>query len=226
MTETFAQLTLDAYLKALFDTEKASALRIVQEGLDGGLTPEQMIFDVVIPGMERMTGGMIASGGLITLSQHFLSSQIAEEVTDRLIPLFATAPEIQGHVVIGTSHGDFHGLGKKIVIGCLKARMFEVTDLGINVAPERFVDQALDVDAEVIGISSMMVHTATGEQGPKRVRQLLRERGLEQRIRIIVGGAPYRFHENLFRVVGADAWSDTAAQAPAIVARLVREVRS
>ena len=225
MIESITQRTLDAYLKALFDTDKALALRVVQQALDNGLTPEQVIFGVVIPGMERMIGGMISSDNMVTLSQHFLASQIAEEVTDRLIPLFATAPEVRGHVVIGTSHGDFHGLGKKIVIGCLKARMFAVTDLGINVAPEKFVEQALADDAEVIGISSMMVHTATGERGPKRVRQLLREQGLEQRLRVIVGGAPYRFHENLYREVGADAWADTAAEAPAVVARLVREVR-
>lgn len=225
MTENLDKQTLDSYLTALFDTDKAAALRIVQAALDGGLTPEQVIFEVVIPGMERMIGGMISSDNMVTLSQHFLASQIAEEVTDRLIPLFASAPEIMGQVVIGTSHGDFHGLGKKIVIGCLKARMFAVTDLGINVAPERFVDQALETGAEVIAISSMMIHTATGERGPKRVRQLLQERGLEDRLRILVGGAPYRFHENLYREVGADAWGDTAAQAPGIVARLVREVR-
>jgi len=174
--------------------------------------------------MERMIGGMI-SDNEVTLSQHFLSSQIAEEVTDRLIPLFKTAPEIRGHVVIGTSHGDFHGLGKKIVAGCLKARMFAVTDLGINVAPERFVDEAVASGAEIIGISSMMIHTATGERGAKRVRQLLKERGLEERIKILVGGAPFRFHDQLYLEVGADAWAETAAEAPAVVARLVGEVR-
>jgi len=171
-----------------------------------------------------MIGGMI-SDNLITLSQHFLASQIAEEVTDRLIPLFAKAPEIRGHVVMGTSHGDFHGLGKKIVIGCLRARMFEVTDLGINVAPERFIETALQTGAEVIGISSMMIHTATGDRGPKRVRELLRQQGLEHRIRLMVGGAPYRFHDNLYQEVGADDWANTAAEAPALVARLVKEVR-
>jgi len=225
MSDTIEQRTLDAYLQALFDTDKVAALRIIQESLDGGMTPEKVIFDVVVPGMERMVGGMISTDNLITLSQHFLASQIAEEVTDRLIPLFESAPEVQGHVVIGASHGDFHGLGKKIVSGCLKARMFQVTDLGVNVAPERFIEAALSAGAQVIGISSMMIHTATGERGPKRVRQLVREQGLEGTVRIIVGGAPYRFHDNLFREVGADAWADTAAEAPAVVARLVREVQ-
>jgi trimethylamine corrinoid protein len=225
MAETVAQYTLHAYLKALFDTDKAAALRIVQDALDHDMAPERVIFDVVVPGMEQMIGGMM-SDNLITLSQHFLASQIAEEVTDRLIPLFSAVPEVQGTVVIGTSFGDFHGLGKKIVTGCLRARMFQVTDLGINVAPERFVETALSLGAEIIGISSMMVHTATGEKGPQRVRQLLVEQGLEHKIRLIVGGAPYRFHENLYREVGADAWADTAANAPALVARLVKEVRA
>lgn len=225
MADSIGQRTLNDYLQALFDTDKVAALRIIQEALDGGMTPEKVIFEIVVPGMERMVGGMISSENLITLSQHFLASQIAEEVTDRLVPLFASTPEVQGQVVIGTSHGDFHGLGKKIVGGCLKARMFRVTDLGINVAPERFIEAALLADAQVIGISSMMIHTATGEHGPKRVRQLLKELGLEERVRMIVGGAPYRFHDNLFREVGADAWADTAAEAPAVVARLVREVQ-
>lgn len=225
MTESIEQRTLDAYLKSLFETDKAAALRIVQGALDGGLTPEKAVFDVVVPGMERMIGGMI-SDNLVTLSQHFLASQIAEEVIDRLIPLFATAPEVQGRVVIGTSHGDFHGLGKKIVTGCLRARMFKVTDLGINVAPERFVDEAVAAGAEIIAISSMMVHTATGERGAKGVRRILHERGLEDKHRLIVGGAPYRFYSDLYQEVGADAWADSAAEAPAVVARLVLEVRS
>jgi methanogenic corrinoid protein MtbC1 len=55
---------------------------------------------------------------------------------------------------------------------------------------------------------------------------LLQERNLEGKIRIIVGGAPYRFHENMYREVGADAWADSAAEAPAVVARLVQEVLS
>jgi len=225
MTHPIEQQVLEDYLQALFDTDKAQALALVQYALDSGMTPEQVVFRLVVPGMEQMIGGMI-SDNLVTLSQHFLSSQIAEEVVDRLLPLFSAVPEVQGRVVIGTSHSDFHGLGKKIVTGCLRARMFQVTDLGINVAPERFVEEPVAAGAEVIGISSMMVHTATGDRGAKQVRRLLQEQGLEGKIRIIVGGAPYRFHDNLYREVGADAWADTAAEAPAVVARLVQEVHA
>lgn len=215
---------LDSYIAALFDTDKIRALQIVDEALARGVTPETIIDDLVIPGIERMIGGLL-SDELVTLSQHFLASQIAEEVTDRLIPRFTVSPSMKGTVILGTSFGDFHGLGKKIVGGCLKARMYRVIDLGINVPPERFVQEALAHDADVIGVSSMMVHTATGEKGPRRVRTLLREQGLESRISLIVGGAPYRFHPDLYREVGADAWGESAGDAPQVIARLLGERR-
>ena len=85
-----------------------------------------------------------------------------------------------------------HTLGKRIVVGCLKTMMVEVSDLGGNVPAARFVDEAERVGAQVIGISAMMVHTATGPEGCRKVRQILHERGLEERIKIVVGGAPYR----------------------------------
>ena len=216
---------LSAYYDAVFDTDRDRALAVVKRALDEGVSPEEVIFTIVIPCMEKMIGGMMTDS-LVTLSQHFLASQIAEEVADTLIPRFKTAPEMQGHIVIGTSFGDFHGLGKKIVSGCLRAKMFQVTDVGINVRPERFVEEALAVGAQVIGISSMMVHTAVGEHGPRRVRELLREQGLEDRIRIVVGGAPYRFHDTLYREVGADAWGVTAIEGADVIARLIREIRS
>jgi len=213
------------YYDAVFDTDRERALAVIRQALDAGVTPEEVVFTIVIPGMEKMIGGMITDS-LVTLSQHFLASQIAEEVTDMLIPRFKIAPEMQGQVVIGTSYGDFHGLGKKILSGCLRAKMFQVSDVGINARPERFVEEALAVGAKVIGISSMMVHTAMGEQGPRRVRSLLREQGLEERIKIVVGGAPYRFHEALYREVEADAWGATAIEGAEIIAGLIRGLHS
>ena len=60
-----------------------------------------------------------------TLAQHFVASQIATEVMDQLASLFKTPPQFEGLVVLGTAAEDFHGLGKKIVTGCLRAKMIE-----------------------------------------------------------------------------------------------------
>ena len=103
--------------------------------------------------------------------------------------------------------------------------MVEVSDLGVNVPAERFVDAAVAADAQVIAISAMMVHTATGPKGASRVRELLRERGLEERIRLVVGGAPYRFDGELYKSVGADAWAADGVSAGRVIVDLIREVK-
>ena len=212
------------YNEAIMDTDRDRALLVVSDAMNLGVTPEEVVFDVVVPAIESMMKSVSENQGS-SLAQHFMAAQIASEVVDEMVPRFRKAPRIVGRVVIGTSQGDFHGLGKRIVGGCLKAMMVEVVDLGLNVAPERFVDEALAHDAQVIAISSMMVHTARGDGGCRRVRQILKERGLEDRVRIAVGGAPYRFDPGLYKSVGADAWAENGIEAGRVISDLIREVR-
>lgn len=113
-------------------------------------------------------------------------------------------------IIIGTAPGDFHGLGKKILTGFLKANMFRVVDLGLNVKAEKFIHTALMEESGIIGISSMMVHTALGKEGAVKVRNLLDKRGLSSRIKLIVGGAPFKFDDTLFLQTGADAYATDA----------------
>jgi methanogenic corrinoid protein MtbC1 len=214
--------TISAYREALLDTDRTRALKCVDDAVSAGTSPEDVVFRVVIPTIETMMDS-VCQGTSISLAQHFMTAQISAEVVDSMIPRFRQRPGLAGQMVIGTSHGDFHGLGKTIVAGVLKAQMIGVIDLGLSVSAERFVDKAVEVGAEVIGISSMMVHTARGERGCLKVRALLRERGLEDRIKVVVGGAPYRFDHGLAQVVGADAWAEDAAAAAPVVRRLLQE---
>ena len=71
----------------------------------------------------------------------------------------------------------------------------------------------------------MMVHTARGEKGCLGVRRLLKERGLEQKIKIAVGGAPYRFDHNLYKTVQADAWAENGITAGEVITQLIKEVK-
>jgi methylmalonyl-CoA mutase cobalamin-binding domain/chain len=215
---------ITAYNEAVFDTDRERALKVIHDAVDRGVSPEDVVFKVVTPAIEQMIKSISESFDA-NLAQHFMTSQIAAEVTEEMLAKFSKAPEVIGHIVIGTAQGDLHSLGKRIVIGCLKSLMIDVTDLGVNVPPEKFVDAAVSGNAQVIGISAMMVHTARGENGCLRVRRILRERGLEDRIKIIVGGAPYRYDQELFRTVGADAWADDGITAAKVIAELIREVR-
>jgi trimethylamine corrinoid protein len=215
---------LNQYNEAIMDTDRDRALLVVRDALGRGISPEEVVFEIVVPAIELMMKSISENQG-VSLAQHFMAAQIASEVVDDLMPRFAKTPEIVGKVVIGTAQGDFHGLGKRIVAGCLKAMMVEVVDLGLNVAPERFVDEAVAHDAQVIAISAMMVHTARGENGCRKVRQILSELGLEERIKVAVGGAPYRFDPELYRTVGADAWAENGITAGRVITDLIREVR-
>jgi methanogenic corrinoid protein MtbC1 len=214
----------ERYDNAVFDTDRQQALDVVEGALRDGVTPEDIIFQVVVPAIEDMISS-VSENRHTNLAQHFMASQIAAEITDMLVPRFAKAPDILGRVVIGTSPGDFHGLGKRIVSGCLKAQMIEVIDLGLNIPAEKFVDQALAHGAGVIGISSMMVHSARGDNASLGVRRILQERKLEGKLRIIVGGAPYNYDEGLYKVVQADAWSRNGIAAGPVIVGLLKEVQ-
>jgi methanogenic corrinoid protein MtbC1 len=214
---------IKAYNEAIFDTDRERALEVIHAAVRQGVSPEDVVFKIVVPAIEQMVKS-ISEDYDANLAQHFMTSQIAAEVTEEMLARFKTTPESVGRVVIGTAEGDLHSLGKRIVMGCLKAQMVETIDLGVNVPPERFVDEAIANNAQVIGISAMMAHTARGENGCLRVRQLLKERGLAGKIKIIVGGAPFRFDHGLYRAVQADAWAEDGISAGKIIADLIREV--
>lgn len=209
-----------AYNEAVFDTDRDRALEIIHEAVENGATPEEIVFQVVIPAMELMIKS-ISEDFDANLAQHFMASQIASQVTDEMVAKFKHSPETIGTVVIGTSHGDMHTLGKRIVSGCLRSLMIEVVDLGVNVAPEKFVDEAIAHNAPIIAISSMMMHTARSELGSTKVREILKERGLEDKIKIVVGGAPYRWDPNLYQIVQADAWAEDGITAGKIIKDLM-----
>lgn len=212
-----------AYSEAVFDTDREKAFEVIHQAIAQGVTPEDIVFKVVIPSMEQMIKA-ISEDFDANLAQHFMASQIASQITDEMVALFQTSPETIGRVVIGTSQGDMHTLGKRIVSGCLRSLMIDVIDLGVNVSAERFVDTALEQDAGIIAISSMMVHTARSEYGCLAVRQLLKERRLEDRIKIIVGGAPYTWDTELYKVVQADAWASDGISAGKVIKDLIMEM--
>lgn len=150
------------YNEAIVDTDRDRALKVIHAAEMTGSSREDIVFKVVLPAIDLMIKS-ISENYDANLAQHFMTAQIADAVTSENIAKFRLAPEITGRVVIGTTYGNLHSLGKRIVTGGLMVRMGDVKDLGLNVTPERFVDAAIVHNAECIGSSAMMVYTAEGE---------------------------------------------------------------
>jgi 5-methyltetrahydrofolate--homocysteine methyltransferase len=176
------------------------AARILKEGLLAGMEVVGRRFgahEIFLP--EVLLAARAMNAGIAVLKPLML----AEEV-----------PAV-GTVVLGTVRGDLHDIGKNLVGIMLKGAGFEVVDLGNDVPPERFVDQAVAAGAGVIGLSALLTTTMTGM---RQVVELVRQRGLEGRLKVIVGGAPLsqRFADE----IGADAYGYDAANAVEVVKRL------
>lgn len=121
-----------------------------------------------------------------------------------------------GAVVIGTVRGDLHDIGKNLVSIMLQGGGFRVVDLGTDVEPDAFIDAALDEGAEVIAMSALLTTTMTEMAA---VIERIAERGLRDRLRTIIGGAPVNaaFAEE----IGADGYAPDATAAVARIRALV-----
>ncbi|UCC78683.1 MAG: corrinoid protein [Candidatus Zixiibacteriota bacterium] len=106
-----------------------------------------------------------------------------------------------GRVVIGTVHGDLHDIGKNLVGIMLKGAGFEVIDLGRDVPAEKFIKAAVESNANIIGMSALLTTTMPVM---KKVIELAKEKGVYDRVKIIVGGAP--LSEEYARQIGAHAY--------------------
>jgi methylmalonyl-CoA mutase cobalamin-binding domain/chain len=117
--------------------------------------------------------------------------------------------KIRHKIVIGVVEGDTHDIGKNLVKIMLEASGFEILDLGRDIPPQRFVDEAVKAQASVIALSTLMTTTM---DGMAEVIQLLHQAKVRERFKVIVGGGP--ISQSFANRIGADGY---AAGAPAAV---------
>ena len=125
-------------------------------------------------------------------------------------------PKYLGKVVIGTIEGDIHDIGKNIVASLLRAEGFRVVDLGKDVLLEKFVDIAQRENADIIGVSALLTTTM---QKQRDLISMLRDRGIHDKISVMIGGAPSS--EGWAKEIGADGYAPDAAEAARLARRLV-----
>jgi corrinoid protein of di/trimethylamine methyltransferase len=113
-----------------------------------------------------------------------------------------------GHVLLGTVKGDIHDIGKSIVGAMLVAAGFEIRDLGVDVSPQKFVEEVLRIKPKIVGLSALLTVSMPAQ---KEVIGALDQKGLRNEARVMIGGAPVT--EAWAREIGADAYGEDALDA-------------
>ena len=201
--------------EAVLEMEDERALELVHEALDTGLDPYDTIQNGLVPGMDR--AGELFDEGEYFVPELLLCSDVMYEGLSLLRPYLSAADNAaeRVRVVIGVVQGDTHDIGKNLVRIMLEVAGFEVYDLGRDVPIARFVDTAIEKDARIICLSTLMTTTL---DGMGEVVRLLEERGVRDNHRVIVGGGPVT--SGFADRIGADAYGESASRAVAIAREL------
>ena len=186
-----------------------------QIAIEQGVPAKTILDDGLIAGMNVI--GDKFRKHEIFLPHVLLAAKAMYAGMDLLKPLFVKDKiPSRGKIVIGTVQGDLHDIGKNLVGIMLKGAGFEVIDLGKDVSVENFLDTAQKENADVIGMSALLTTT---QPIMKKVVEKLKEKGLDNKIKTIVGGAP--LSSEYADLIGANAYSYDAANAVVSVGELV-----
>ena len=187
---------------ALRDLDEKKVYELIDQKITQGLSPLELI--------DECNEGMVLVGDLFSekkyyISQLMFSAEILKNVMNRLDPLLKGPQKTDplGKVVTGTVKGDVHDIGKNVVITLLRSAGFEVIDLGVDVAAERFVEAVKESGARVLGMSALLSFTY---QEMKNVVDEIIKAGFRDRVKIIIGGAPV--NERVREFTGADYYAE------------------
>ena len=188
----------------LADLQEQEALKIVEDRLGAGEDPLKILDDA--------RQGMEVVGKRFADSEYFIpdlvySGEILKEITELVKPKMTKAAETKrlGKVVFGTVAGDIHDIGKNIVVFMLDVNGFEVYDLGVDVPPQKFVDEIRESDAPIVGLSRFL---ALAFDSMKETIEAIQAAGLRDKVKVMIGGG--QISEEVSKYTGADAFGTDA----------------
>lgn len=187
----------------------------VKNALSEGLEASHVLEKGLIAGM--ITVGERFRAGDMYLPEVLMSAKAMHKGLEIIRPRLAQSGQsLQRKVVMGTVEGDIHDIGKKIVGTLIEGNGFNVIDLGVDLRPEVFVQAVEEHRPDVLGMSAMLTTTMTNM---KKVIDLLKEKGLREKVKVVVGGAPVS--EEFAESIGADGYAPDAGVAAELVRKLV-----
>jgi len=211
--------TLSAMRQSIIDGAPENASDLAQQAVACGMAPIDAINNGYVPGMHDV-GEQFARGQMF-LPDMMASAEAmraAMSVLDPELRKLGTERPRAGVVVLGTTKGDIHEIGKILVGTLLTAHGFEVHDLGVDIAGEKFAAKARELKADIVGVSALLTTTMRNQKG---VVEALEQAGLRSQVKIMVGGAPVtrRWAEE----IGADGYAKDAMSAVAMAQELMQQ---
>ena len=205
------QKLYDAILKG----DSKGAVEVTKQAIEEKADPLEMVTKYMIPAMDEV-------GRRFECEEYFvpellLAGRAMKGALNLIRPLLVeSGAEPAGRVVIGTVKGDLHDIGKNLVASMLEGGGFDVVDLGADVAPEKFVDAVKEKNADLVCLSALLTVTMPAM---KTTIEALKNSGVRDRIKVIVGGAPVT--QSYAEEIGADAFGENANVAVQVARRLV-----
>lgn len=211
-------MILNRILETLQKGDVKQISELIGQALDSGMTPEKVLNQGLIAGMDRV--GQKFQTGEIYIPHMLLAARAMHAALDILKPLLAESGNASaGRVVLGTVQGDHHDIGKNLVSTMLEGKGFEVIDVGIDALPEKFV-AAVDETVQIVAMSALLSTTAPFMG---KTIEALERAGVRQHVRIMVGGGAVT--RGFADSIGADAYGADAATAALLAMTLVSHTK-
>jgi 5-methyltetrahydrofolate--homocysteine methyltransferase len=206
-----------ADLKALADAvikgDQNTAVEITKAALEEGTPPKSVLNDGLIAGMDVV--GARFKKNEVYIPEVLIAARAMKMAMEILEPeLVKAGVEPIGKCLIGTVQGDLHDIGKNLVAMMLKGAGFQVIDLGVDVPPDKFVEQVKSQGVQVVGMSALLTTTMPGME---KSIQALKDAGITAKI--MIGGAPVT--QGYADKIGADGYAADAASAVDVAKTLV-----
>jgi 5-methyltetrahydrofolate--homocysteine methyltransferase len=198
--------TLSQIAEKLYDGRNTEVAKLTRQALDEGLTAAEILGGLVA-GMDRV--GVDFKNGDLFVPEVLIAARAMHAGMDILRPLLAESNvPSAGKVIIGTVAGDLHDIGKNLVVMMLEGGGFDVIDLGIDAAPQKFVEVVKTEQPDLVGMSALLTTTMPAME---KAIDALGEAGVRDRVKVIIGGAPVT--QTYADEIGADGYAPDAASA-------------
>jgi 5-methyltetrahydrofolate--homocysteine methyltransferase len=191
----------------LYNGENEKVAELVQQAVDDGMPPAELLNGGLIAGMDEV--GKDFKAGELFVPEVLIAARAMHAGMDILRPLLAEADvPTAGKYIIGTVKGDLHDIGKNLVKMMLEGAGFEIVDLGTDIDADAFVDAVREHQPNMLGMSALLTTTMVNM---RTIIEALEEAGLRDSVKVMIGGAPVTaaFAEE----IGADAYAPDAASA-------------